>query len=131
MRNPIAQGLRNAVVRFAAGFPFIQERAANTLSETDIHYPDSPLSVTAGAGSDPKAGMRWPDRLPMDTGKPRFMALGPHHATVQLAEKFPALVQAGLEGLDLKLIRPDGYVGFAGSASDQPAAEGYLRTLAR
>jgi 2-polyprenyl-6-methoxyphenol hydroxylase-like FAD-dependent oxidoreductase len=131
MRNPIAQGLRNAVVRFASGFPFVQERAANTLSETDIHYPDSPLSVAAGSRSDPKAGMRWPDRLPMDSGKPRFLAFGPRDATRHLAEKFPALVQTGPEGPDLKLIRPDGYVGFAGSASDRTAAEAYLLALAR
>ena len=46
MRNPIAQGLRNAVVNFAFGFPQLGHRAANTLAELDIGYPESPLTVT-------------------------------------------------------------------------------------
>ena len=31
---------------------------------------------------------------------------------------------------DLVVVRPDGYVGFAGSASDRAGAEVYLRTIA-
>jgi hypothetical protein len=130
MRNPIAQGLRNAVARFAMGFPMIQERAANTLSETDIAYPDSPLSVTAHHADGPRAGMRWPDRLPMDAAKPHFLVLGPRAAAAQLVENFPTLLRPGPEAASLKLIRPDGYVGFDGSASDQAAAETYLLALA-
>ncbi len=34
-------------------------------------------------------------------------------------------------GRDLSLVRPDGYVGFAGAASDRAAAEAYLQNLAR
>jgi hypothetical protein len=38
--------LRNAVVKFAFGFPQLGHRAANTLAELDIGYPESPLTVT-------------------------------------------------------------------------------------
>jgi hypothetical protein len=81
-----------------------------------------------------KAGERWPDRLPADPGKARFTAIGPANAVSALAAKSPNLVQAApasADGKDLRLIRPDGYVGFAGAASDQAGAESYLRNLAR
>src|SRR6266446_8802908 len=45
LRNPVAQGLRNAVVKFAFGFPQLGHRAANTLAELDIGYSESPLTV--------------------------------------------------------------------------------------
>jgi len=140
MRNPIAQGLRNAVVKFAFGFPQLGHRAANTLAELDIGYPESPLTV-AGAhhAQGKKAGERWPDRLPAETGGARFTAIGPADVVAELAAKFPRLVQAappsskqGSDPVakDLSLVRPDGYVGFAGAASDRAGAEAYLLALA-
>ena len=135
IRNPIVQGLRNTVVKFALGFPQIGHRVANLLAELNIGYPKSPLTV-AGAHqpSARKAGERWPDRLPADPGKARFTAIGPAGAVSALAAKFPKLVQAAAgsaDAGDLRLIRPDGYVGFAGAASDQAGAEAYLQNLAR
>ena len=52
-----------------------------------------------------------------------------------LAAKFPRLVLAApakdpAHAAALRLIRPDGYVGFAGSARDQAKAEAYLTALA-
>jgi 2-polyprenyl-6-methoxyphenol hydroxylase-like FAD-dependent oxidoreductase len=135
IRNPIVQGLRNTVVKFALGFPQLGHRVANLLAELNIGYPKSPLTV---AGSHQpgvrKAGERWPDRLPADPGKARFTAIGPANAVSALAAKFPQLVQAApavADGKDLRLVRPDGYVGFAGAASDQAGAEAYLQNLAR
>src|SRR5262249_11812484 len=58
LRNPLAQGLRNTVLKFALGFPQIQHIFADRLAELDIGYPDSPLSK----GS--KAGERWPQPVP-------------------------------------------------------------------
>ena len=141
MRNPIAQGLRNAVVKFAFGFPQLSHAAANTLAELDIGYPDSPLTVKgahhpAGTKGDrTKPGKRWSDRLPMDAGKARFTAIGPADAVAALAAKFPRLVLAApttdkVDGKNLTLVRPDGYVGFAGSAADAAGAEAYLAALA-
>ena len=131
MRSPIAQGLRNTVARFALGFPFVQEAAANTLSEIDIGYPGSPLTVTAHDVEGPKAGMRWPEKLPTDTAKPQFVVLGTDAVASELAAKFPVLLRQGAEAPNLKLVRPDGYIGFSGSLSDRAAAEAYLLALAR
>ncbi|MDI1284045.1 MAG: FAD-dependent monooxygenase [Reyranella sp.] len=141
LRNPIAQGLRNAAVKFAFGFPQLSHAAAKTLSELDIGYPDSPLSVkgahhpTGIKGDKTKPGKRWPDRLPADTSRARFTAIGPADGVTGLAAKFPKLVQAApttgkVDGQNLILVRPDGYVGFAGTAVDGAGAEAYLATLA-
>ena len=137
VRNPILQGLRNTVVKFALGFPQLGHRVADLLAELNIGYPKSPLTVEgAHRASGTKAGARWPERLPADPGKARFTAMGPADAVSGLAAKFPKLVQAapasGRAGAqDLILVRPDGYVGFAGAASDRAGAEAYLQNLAR
>jgi len=131
VRNPIIQGLRNTVVKFALGFPQLGHRVANLLAELDIGYPKSPLSVEgAHRPSGRKAGERWPDRLPVDPGKARFTAIGPADVVSDLAAKFPQLVLAAPgDANDLRLVRPDGYVGFAGGASDRTGVEAYLRGL--
>lgn len=131
MRNPIAQGLRNAVAKFVLGFPQLQHRAANTLAELDIAYADSPLSVNgAHRPTGRRAGERWPEKLPAPKDKARFIALGPGRVVTDLASSFPRLVQAAPEGgEDLHLIRPDGYVGFAGTGADGDGAAAYLEAL--
>jgi 2-polyprenyl-6-methoxyphenol hydroxylase-like FAD-dependent oxidoreductase len=137
VRNPILQGLRNTVVKFALGFPQLGHRVGNMLAEVDISYPKSPLTVEgAHRPSATKPGGRWPDRLPADPGKARFTAIGPADVVSELAAKFPKLVQAApasgrADSRDLSLVRPDGYVGFAGAASDRAGAEAYLQNLAR
>jgi 2-polyprenyl-6-methoxyphenol hydroxylase-like FAD-dependent oxidoreductase len=135
LRSPIAQGLRNAVVRFAAGFPALQHKVANQLAEMDIQYPDSPLTAR-GAYSlgGPAAGERWPDKLPAGAGGARFTAIGPTDVVAALVARFSKLVQAGPANGEhakaLRLIRPDGYVGFAGAVSEQVDAEAYLAAIA-
>jgi 2-polyprenyl-6-methoxyphenol hydroxylase-like FAD-dependent oxidoreductase len=135
-RNPVIQSLRNAMVKFALSFPQIGHVMADTLSELNIAYPKSPLSV-AGAhpAHGPKPGHRWPEPIAADTGKSRFMAIGPADAVADLVAKFPNLVAAAsgakrADARDLTLVRPDGYVGFAGAASDRAGAEAYLRGIA-
>ncbi|HSI00628.1 MAG TPA: FAD-dependent monooxygenase [Reyranella sp.] len=135
LRNPVLQGIRNTVARFATGFPFVQHKMANQLTEMDIGYPESPLTVRDGdAGPGPKAGERWPERLPAGAGGMKFVAAGPTDVTAALAARFPQLVvaanAAGAQAGGLRLIRPDGYVGFAGAAKDSLHAEAYLTALA-
>ena len=132
LRNPVLQGIRNAVARFATSFPFVQHKMANQLTEMDIGYPESPLSAGGGdAGPGPRAGERWPQRLPAGAGGMKFVAAGPGDVTASLVAKFPQLVvAANAQGAGLRLIRPDGYVGFAGSAKDPLHAEAYLATWA-
>ena len=116
-------------------------QAHATLAELDIGYPESPLTVagayhsTATKAGRKKAGERWPDRLPADIAKARFTAIGPAEIAAGLAATFPLLVQAApasgrANAQDLTLVRPDGYVGFAGAAVDRTGAEAYLKALA-
>ena len=82
-----------------------------------------------------KPGVRWPERLPADTVKSRFIALGLPDVVADLAAKFPTLVEVAptskrADARDVILVRPDGYVGFAAAASDRAGAEAYLRTIA-
>jgi 2-polyprenyl-6-methoxyphenol hydroxylase-like FAD-dependent oxidoreductase len=135
-RNPIVQGLRNTIVKFAASFPQVGHVMADTLAELNIGYPDSPLSVAGNRqahGTTP--GSRWPQRLPADITRARFTAIGPAHITGDLAARYPQLVQVASPSghadaaLDLILVRPDGYVGFAGSASERAGAEAYLASI--
>ena len=136
VRNPVLQAIRNTVGKFATGFPFVQHKIANQLSELDIGYPESPLTVKNGhVQNGPKSGERWPDRLPAGAAGAKFTALGPAEIVAALAAKFPRLVLAApakdpAHAAALRLIRPDGYVGFAGSARDQAKAEAYLTALA-
>jgi hypothetical protein len=136
VRNPVLQGIRNTVGKFATGFPFVQHKIANQLSEMDIGYPDSPLTVKNGhVANGPKSGERWPDRLPTGAAGAKFTAHGPADAVTGLAAKFPNLVQAAptqdpTHATALRLIRPDGYVAIACSAKEHPRAEAYLAALA-
>jgi hypothetical protein len=136
MRNPVLQGIRNTVAKFATGFPFVQHKIADQLGELDIGYPGSPLTVKNGhVANGPKSGERWPDRLPAGAAGARFTALGPADVVAALAAKFPRLVLAApaqdpTHKTALRLIRPDGYVAYAGAAKDQKQAEAYLAALA-
>lgn len=130
LRNPLLQDLRNAILRFAAGFPQIRHRVADQLAEMDIGYPESPLTAHGGGPADgPKAGQRWPHPLPPDTGGRKFIALGPAAVVSALEAKFPALVTAVPDGQALRLIRPDGYVGLAAAPGHFASAEAYLAAL--
>ena len=136
LRNPLLQGLRNTVVRFAAAFPQVQHRMADQLGEMDIGYPDSPLTSRNGHAVDgPKPGERWPHRLPAGAGGRKFTALGPTDVVSGLAARFPNLIVAAPASdpapmTALRLIRPDGYVGFAGSPEDAARAEAYMAAVA-
>jgi 2-polyprenyl-6-methoxyphenol hydroxylase-like FAD-dependent oxidoreductase len=135
LRNPLLQDVRNAVVRFAATFPHFRHKVADQLAEMDIGYPDSPLTAGNGHGaSGPRSGERWPHRLPEGAGGAKFTALGPADLVAGLVAKFPKLVVGAPAGdpaqaTALRLIRPDGYVGFAGSPKDALRAEAYLAVL--
>ncbi|MCA0305243.1 MAG: FAD-dependent monooxygenase [Proteobacteria bacterium] len=135
-RNPLLQTLRNTVVKFALSFPQVVHVMADTLSELNIAYPDSPLSKSgAPRAHGVRPGQRWPEVLVAGARLPRFAAVGPADVVTDLVRRFPALVQPARESMrgdprDLVLVRPDGYVGFAGAASDAAGAASYLAAIA-
>ena len=78
-------------------------------------------------------GERWPKPLQAGSRAAKFTAIGPAEIVNAIAAKFPSLVVAEAESTAdhaLRLVRPDGYVGFAGTAADHHRAEAYLITLA-
>ena len=77
MRNPMGQAVRNFAARFMLGLSQVQHRMSEALTELDIAYPESPLSVRGRAPDQAKAGERWPPaELPDGTAErataPRF-----------------------------------------------------------
>jgi hypothetical protein len=109
---------------------------SDALTELDIAYPDSPLTVAGRhAPHDRKAGERWPpEELPRAAGgpEPAFTVVGEPKMVAQLAERFPALVRAAPGGPadGLWIVRPDGYIGLAAGRDDVASAEGYLAGIA-
>ena len=140
MRNPIGQAVRNFAARFVLGLSQVQHRMSETLTELDIAYPESPLSVTGLMRRvEAKAGERWPPaELPNGTAEPgtapRFTILADAATGAQLATRFPALARtaqgSGAAADGLWIIRPDGYVGLAARSGDIAAATAYLEAIA-
>ena len=125
-RNPLVQALRNTIVKFALGFPQIAHVMADTLSELDIAYPESPLigrrrAARAWRQARARAG---PSRCPptpasrasppsaRPTSRPTSRPSSPSSSQAAASSKHA-------DPRDLVLVRPDGYVGFAGAASDR------------
>ncbi len=104
---------------------------------SNIGYPVSPLTVAGSPHAHGvKPGTRWPESLPADTSKSLFARRSALPTSLPTSPtKFPKLVEAAAaskhaDPRDLILVRPDGYVGFAGAASDRAGAEAYLRGIA-
>jgi hypothetical protein len=140
LSNPAAQAVRNLTLRFALGFHTVQDRLAVTMSETDIAYRDSPLSV---GGKGAPHGLAPGERLrpalydgaPPGAGTtPRFVLFATGDKAAALAARYPALVEAAPrtppEPGRLLILRPDGYIGLSAGAEDFERAEAYLRDLA-
>ena len=96
-RNPVIQGLRNTMVKFALSFPQIGHVMADTLSELNIAYPESPLAVAGAraralASSPARAGPRCCPPTPASRAS---SPSAPTHVAADLAAKFPELVAGG------------------------------------
>jgi len=139
LQNPVAQMLRNTLAHFILGFSKVQEAGARTLTEVDIAYPDSPLTVASGSqtrSNQPKAGQRVPAGFEgMTQGEighvAKFTAAGSAKDVQALLAEFPMLVGVPSTSVSsepgLRIIRPDGYVGLFADAGDLDAARGYLK----
>jgi 2-polyprenyl-6-methoxyphenol hydroxylase-like FAD-dependent oxidoreductase len=134
LENPAAQAARNLALRVLLGFHAVRDKMAVTMSEIDIAYPNSPLSVGTNAGG------RWApehyDGAPPGAGKvPRFVLYAADaERAAAMVDRFPSLLEAVVrmpdEPLRMAIVRPDGYVGFSAEETDWDAAERYLQALA-
>jgi 2-polyprenyl-6-methoxyphenol hydroxylase-like FAD-dependent oxidoreductase len=141
LRNPVAQTVRNFAAKILLGLSQVQHRISNSMTEIEIAYPDSPLSITGShAPHDselPKAGERWPI---VDTGAapigggttPHFAVIANGDVAGAIAGRFSGLAEPrqaprGMSGL--WVVRPDGYVGLAARSDNSAAAEAYLAAI--
>ncbi len=134
LAHPGAQTARNLVLRFMLGLHAIRERMATTMSEVDIAYASSPLSIGRHAGA----------RLPPDqyAGPPPGSGAAPRCVLFAAdAGKAAALTARFPHALDptsrmppdpgkLLIVRPDSYIGLSADGGDWAKAERYLRKLA-
>jgi 2-polyprenyl-6-methoxyphenol hydroxylase-like FAD-dependent oxidoreductase len=140
MRNPVAQAARNFAAKILLGLSQVQHRISNSMTELEIAYPQSPLTITGShAPHDvPKAGQRWPiatnGAMPIGGGSmPRFAVFASSNTAGAVANRFAGLTELRSvpEGLDgLWVVRPDGYVGLLAQRDDATAEEAYLAGIA-
>ena len=103
MRNPVAQTVRNFAAKILLGLSQVQHRISNSMTEIEIAYPDSPLTITGShAPHDselPKAGERWPiadtGAAPIGGGStPRFAVVTDSDVAGPIAGRFCGLGRA-------------------------------------
>jgi 2-polyprenyl-6-methoxyphenol hydroxylase-like FAD-dependent oxidoreductase len=109
--------------------PFVRRAGFGVLSQIDVSYPDSPLSVGPGAGERmPWHEFRYkgerPDRWSLHI-------FGPEPAGAEAWAKARGLGIAtwANEQPQAVLVRPDGYIGYSSPAFEAKALDGYLRDV--
>ena len=115
---------RNVVVTALLGIPPISAKAAGVISAIGVRYPAPP-------GSDPRVGTRVPDvalrdgrRLDDALRGGRFVLLGrPDRRSPGAGGRRGAARRAG-NATGCTLVRPDGYVGWAGAGPPLPGLGG-------
>ena len=148
LSNPVLQKARNLAVSALGRVPMLRQRMVDQLTEMDLHYHDSPLTLTPqSAARHPAPGERAPD-LPLTvpgggasrlhailaTGK--FAVLSVAATGVNLpgvlqsvATAAGAGVASGYEAGHVYLIRPDAYVALSTKDGDTAAIIAALHRL--
>jgi hypothetical protein len=122
------RAVRNGVTAVVLGIPPVGQRIAEMISGIGVRYP-------APRGADRRVGTRAPD-VPLCDGRSlyealrggRFVLLGARAAELDLPTAVDAAAQQGRADDRLVLVRPDGYVGWVGTAATFPGwASSYFR----
>jgi hypothetical protein len=133
LSNRAAQTTRDIALRMLLGISGIQHHLAATMGEIDIAYSASPLSIGRKAGTRlaPEKNGGSP---PGAGNSPRFVLYAPDaRRGSSLTARFSRLLEARPRAVtnahELLLVRPDGYIGFAGGRDDWDEATAYLSRL--
>ncbi len=134
LAHPAAQAARNLALRFMLGFHAVQDRMAATMSEIEIAYARSPLSIGRHAG-DRLPPPQHDGPAPGSGTMPRFVLFSADRAGgAAFAARFPGVLdptpRTSPDGRSLLIVRPDGYVGLSAAGQDWAEAERYLHRLA-
>jgi len=140
LKNSTLQACRNLVSHFMLGFRAVQQEFADSMTEVTIGYPHSPLNGNSGSGhGGPKPGQRAPIRegetLVGAGDSPRFaLFANDTEAARSLLSKYSALLESSVRtpfsDQGIWLVRPDGYVAFAGQHDGFSEVDAYLAGLA-
>jgi hypothetical protein len=134
MHNEALLAVRNTAVKLALGFPAARNAMANELAELAVSYPTSPLNGKDLHGL-PKPGERAPIRADEPAvgsgGTPRFALYAPPSADAdQFIACFPDVVEPQprppFKPGSICVVRPDGYIAFAGDTNAWPQADAYM-----
>ena len=135
LSQPAAQAVRNLALRFLLGVHAVQSRLAATMTEIEIAYSGSALSIGRHAGARlPPEHYAGP---PPGSGRdPRFaLFAGDKTKGDALAARYSGVLEADArtppDPHRLLIVRPDGYIGLAAAGTDWEAADNYLKRLAR
>ncbi len=138
--NLLLGWVRDFLIRRATQFKMIQTAMGRTISEVSISYRGSSIVRTQGISSPLRAGDRMPDAVCKETGHTLLAALRePKHLLITVDHSFPEITrdlrqvdtmafnsrsQAWTPSIErllgtrpgIYLVRPDGYIGFAGTS---------------
>ncbi len=140
LANPAAQAIRNQLLHFALGLASVQSHMALQMSEIEIAYKDSPLAAGTRLGALAPGARLPPEDYagpPPGAGAgtvPRFILMASDRdKAAALLTRFPDLLEPDLrrppQAGALLIIRPDGYIGFAGKGDALADAAAYLAGL--
>jgi len=149
IRNPILQEIRGLAAGALSHIPALRQRFVDQLSETNLHYRDSPLTEAPhGASHCPAGGERAPD-VPVtciETGATRlhavlatgkFAVLSVGAPLVNLPEALRTIATAtdanaapGCDAGHVYLVRPDAYVAMSTRGIEPAAIVTALQRLA-
>jgi 2-polyprenyl-6-methoxyphenol hydroxylase-like FAD-dependent oxidoreductase len=135
LSHPAAQAARNLALRVLLGFHVFRSYMSDMLSEIEIAYAGSPLSVGSHAG-DRLPPEHYAGATPGIGDTPRFVlyAVDKTKGSELIARHADVLERETRTPPDpqqLLIVRPDGYVGLLAQADDWNAAASYLDRLAR
>ncbi|CAM3187421.1 monooxygenase [Komagataeibacter xylinus] len=126
LRSPLAQRVRNFIVKQGFRIPVVRRAVANRLSGILIDYPDSPLNMGSARGlRGPGPGQRLVSRCSSKQGNrpPRFVLAARNSAEARaMIARHPALLMPEPclppDENGIWLIRPDGYVAAAAKSGN-------------
>jgi 2-polyprenyl-6-methoxyphenol hydroxylase-like FAD-dependent oxidoreductase len=137
--SALLRGARNHFIHLLFGFDTAQHAFAENVTELAVAYPDSPLNAThAHPKGTPAPGDRYPVHAgdaPVSAGNtPRVtLVAAPSHDPTRCLDGVPNHLdptpRPPIHPGAITLLRPDGYVAFAGDTNAFHQADAYMTHL--